>query len=77
MKTTMIAAAMAALIAAPAFAQSHDDHMVMTDDIAWQDVIPGVQLALAWGDPETGDDIWLLRLEPGSGVPTHAHTNDY
>lgn len=75
---TLIAAATAALISTAAFAEGdHDDHLVMADNIAWQDVIPGVQLALGWGNPEVGDDIWLIRIEAGASLPTHAHTNDY
>lgn len=51
---------------------------VMFQSGAWQEVgKPGVQLALAWGDPEAGSDVWLLRMAPGTGIPSHAHTNDY
>ena len=71
-------AAVAALLAAPVWADAHSDHHVEIDDVAWQEVgVPGVQLALGWGDPEAGNDVWLLRMEPGTGVPSHAHTNDY
>ena len=74
----IIVATAAALIATTAIADTHaHDHLVSTDDVAWQDVIPGVQLALAWGTPEAGDDIWLIRMDPGAGVPSHLHTNDY
>ena len=78
MKTFLTAACAAALLSSPVLADAHkDDHIVLLGDVAWQDVIPGVQLALGWGDPAAGDDIWLLRMEPGAGIPSHAHTNDY
>ncbi|MBV0911656.1 cupin domain-containing protein [Anianabacter salinae] len=78
MLKTLFAAATTAVIATSAFADTHaDEHIVMADDIAWQDVVPGIQLALGWGDLEAGDDIWLIRMEPGAALPSHAHTNDY
>jgi len=78
-KTTLLSTAAAALLSTATLADSHgDEHLVMFDDIAWQEIgIPGVQLALAWGNPKAGDDIWLFRMEPGSSLPSHAHTNDY
>lgn len=76
-----LAAVAITALAPPVFADTHahdHDHHVLIGDVAWQEVgIPGVQLALAWGDPEAGDDIWLLRMAPGASLPTHAHTNDY
>lgn len=75
---TLIATATAALIATSAFAAGHDaETHVTADEIAWQDVIPGIQLALAWGTPEAGDDIWMIKMEPGAALPQHLHTNDY
>lgn len=78
MKTSILAVAFGLALSSTALANSHkDDPIVFAGDIAWQDVIPGVQLALGWGDPAAGDDIWLIRMEPGAALPTHAHTNDY
>lgn len=78
MLKTLIATTGLALLATSALADGHgDDHLVLSGDIAWQEVIPGVELALGWGDPEAGDDIWLIRMAPGANLPSHAHTNDY
>jgi hypothetical protein len=74
----LLAATFAALLSTSAFAENHsENHLVMSSDIAWQEVIPGIQLALGWGNPDAGDDIWLIRMEPGAALPSHAHTNDY
>ena len=75
---TLIAAVVGALLWTSAFAGNHsEDHLVRSSDIAWQEVIPGIELALGWGSPDAGDDIWLIRMAPGAALPSHAHTNDY
>ncbi len=76
---TLIATAAAALLATAALADSHGHSAphVALDAVKWVDApIPGVQLALAWGDDETGA-AWLIRMDPGVALPMHTHTHDY
>lgn len=79
MMKTLLAAAAATLLAAAAHAESHGHtgaHVAL-DTVDWVDApIPGVQLALAWGDDATGA-AWLIRMEPGVALPMHTHTHDY
>lgn len=79
MMKTLIAAAAAALIATSAIAESHahDGNHFALEDTAWFDApLPGVQLALAWGDDATGAT-WLIKIDPGTELPPHTHTHDY
>ena len=78
MMKTMIAASAVALISTSAMAEGNDygAHLSL-DAVEWVDApIPGVQLALAWGDDATGAR-WLIKMEPGVALPMHTHTNDY
>lgn len=79
MMKTLIATAAAMVLATTALAEDHghaDTHVAL-EDVAWMDApIPGVQLALAWGDDATGA-AWLIRMEPGAALPMHTHTHDY
>ncbi len=55
MKKLFTAVCAAALLSSPVLADAHkDDHIVFLGDVVWQEVIPGVQLALGWGDPAAG-----------------------
>jgi quercetin dioxygenase-like cupin family protein len=79
MMKTLIAAAAAILISTTAFAQghSHADAHVALKDVKWVDApIPGVQLALAWGEDAKGAT-WLFKMNPGVALPRHTHTNTY
>jgi anti-sigma factor ChrR (cupin superfamily) len=76
---TLIAAALMALISTGAFADNHThaESHVSLDAVEWVDApIPGVQLALAWGDDATGAR-WLFKMDPGVALPMHTHTHDY
>ena len=72
-------AAAAAILATTAFADPHDhaENHVSLENVGWVDApIPGVQLALAWGDDATGA-AWLFKMDPGVVLPMHTHTHDY
>jgi len=79
MMKMLIAATAAALISTNALAESHghgDTHVAL-DAVAWEDApLPGVQLALVWGDDATGAR-WLIKMDPGVALPMHTHTHDY
>ena len=75
----LIAAATAALLTTAAFAdgQSHGENHVALANVEWVNApIPGVQLALAWGNDATGA-AWLFKLDPGVGLPMHSHSHAY
>lgn len=79
MKKTLVAASAAAMIAGGAFADGHDhsESHVALGNVKWVDgPLPGVQLALGWGDDATGAR-WLLKMDPGVSLPMHTHTSDY
>lgn len=79
MMKPLLAAATATLLASTAFAESHGhaENNVPLQDVEWVDApIPGVQLALAWGDDATGA-AWLIKMDPGVALPMHTHTHDY
>jgi len=77
---TLLAATTAALLttaAAGAETHTHGDAHVALANVEWVDApIPGVQLALAWGEDATGA-AWLFKMDPGVALPMHTHTHDY
>lgn len=76
---TLIATATAALLTTAALAEEHghDKHHFALENTEWFDApVPGVQLALAWGDDATGAT-WLFKMDPGVALPMHIHTHDY
>lgn len=79
MMKTLIAAAAAALLSTTAFADGHghgETHVAL-ENVDWVDApLPGVQLALAWGDDAAGAR-WLIKMDPGVALPMHTHTHDY
>lgn len=79
MLKTLLAAAAATLISTTAFAENHghgEAHVALAN-VQWVDApIPGVQLALAWGEDATGA-VWLIKMAPGAALPMHTHTHDY
>ena len=78
MRTLIAAAAAAFVLTNPVLAESHDHngHHVALENVEWMDALPGVQLALAWGDDTTGA-AWLIKMDPGVALPMHTHTHDY
>lgn len=79
MMKTLIAAAAAMLVSTTAHAegQGHGETHFPLEKVEWVDApIPGVQLALAWGDDAVGA-AWLIRIAPGVALPMHTHTHDY
>lgn len=79
MLKTLFAGADLALMATSALADAHDhaDNHVALANVEWVDApIPGVQLALAWGDDATGA-AWLIKMDSGVALPMHTHTHDY
>ncbi|WP_439122341.1 cupin domain-containing protein [Marivita sp.] len=79
MLKTLISAVAAALISTSVMAESHSHGgaHVSLDTVEWVDApIPGVQLALAWGNDATGA-AWLIKMGPGVALPMHIHTHDY
>lgn len=78
MMKTIISAVAALTFATAALAgDAHAPHHAALENVEWVDApIPGVQLALAWGDDAKGAT-WLFKMEPGVAIPPHTHTHDY
>ncbi|PXW67565.1 hypothetical protein C7964_106140 [Loktanella sp. PT4BL] len=79
MLKTLIAATAATLLTTFATADGHGHGAmhVALENVAWEDApLPGVQLALAWGEDATGAT-WLFKMEPGVALPMHTHSSDY
>lgn len=75
MMKALIAAAAATLLTTAVLAEG-ETHVAL-GAVEWVDApIPGVQLALAWGDDATGA-AWLIKMDPGVALPMHTHTHDY
>lgn len=76
---TLLATAAAILISTTVFAENHghEGTHVALENVEWFDApLPGVQLALAWGDDATGA-AWFFKMDPGVALPMHTHTHDY
>ena len=43
---------------------------------AWEDLAPGIQLKILHLEKSSNTRSFLLRMEPGSRVPVHSHTQD-
>lgn len=79
MRKLLLATAAVFALATGAFADDavHASPHVALGDVEWLDApIPGVQLALAWGEDATGA-AWLFKIDPGVELPMHIHTHDY
>jgi len=75
----LITAVTAILLTTPVLAEerTHVKHHFELENVEWVDApIPGVQLAHAWGEDETGA-AWLFKIDPGVALPMHTHTHDY
>ena len=67
------------LIAVP-LAQAQDSttpSLVLFDDLQWGEVIPGVAFANAYGDWQTEAHGKFVRIESGTSVALHTHTNPF
>jgi anti-sigma factor ChrR (cupin superfamily) len=42
----------------------------------WKQIAPGIQLKVLHVEPTTNSRSFLLRMEPGSRVPVHSHTQE-
>ncbi|MGF1550769.1 MAG: cupin domain-containing protein [Sphingomonadaceae bacterium] len=73
----VIAAALAASLSG-ACAAVPDDDTLPSDDLRWQEIVPGVvSFAPAHGHWEEGAHGRFARIEPGATVPMHIHSRPY
>jgi len=47
-----------------------------SDRATYQEMMPGVQQAVVWGDPSTGAHGTFTKFRPGYDAGMHTHTND-
>jgi quercetin dioxygenase-like cupin family protein len=46
------------------------------DRAEFKEIIPGVSMAVLWGNPDTGPHGTFTKFVPGLDAGTHTHTND-
>ncbi len=44
------------------------------DEMQWQPLRPGIEIARLYGDADRGPSAALLRYQPGARLPRHKHT---
>jgi quercetin dioxygenase-like cupin family protein len=49
---------------------------VSSEQTAFKEAMPGVSMAVLWGDPKTGAHGTFTKFTPGYDAGTHTHTND-
>ncbi len=49
---------------------------VHSDDGLWIEIAPKIKKKVLYANPETGDESYLLRAEPGAEAPSHVHEHD-
>lgn len=76
-KTTLsiATAAVGLMVTTAAFAEQ--SKYVTFDQLNWEPQVPGIDIAVLWGDYNGEDYGLLVRLKPGSSVPRHSHAFDY
>lgn len=55
---------------------AHPDNL-SADKLEWQEIVPGVQFAAAYGDWNTQSHGKFVKFAPGTVVPPHTHTGAY
>jgi quercetin dioxygenase-like cupin family protein len=88
MKTSLIVTAVAALALAagsvgvtqaqtePASKSKTDVVYASADQATFKERMPGVSMAVLWGDPEKGAHGTFTKFAPGYDAGTHTHTSD-
>jgi quercetin dioxygenase-like cupin family protein len=49
---------------------------VSSEQATYKEAMPGVSMAVLWGDPEKGAHGTFTKFTPGYDAGTHTHTND-
>jgi quercetin dioxygenase-like cupin family protein len=49
---------------------------VSSEQATYKEAMPGVSMAVLWGDPEKGAHGTFTKFAPGYDAGTHTHTND-
>ncbi len=71
---------LAMLIAPSLPAAAEDRHMpkgVVFDEMAWEELAPGITVAQLWKDEKSKDTGFLMKVVPGFEGIGHGHTNAY
>jgi beta-alanine degradation protein BauB len=75
-KWTLMAAAVAAAALCTG-GQAKAGDTIAVADLQWKEMFPGVKFALSYGDWEKGAHGKFVRIDHGTKVPLHLHSNDY
>ncbi len=51
-------------------------HIIAVNDVAWQDLTPGITLKILWQDAPTKRRVQMARFAPGAQLPQHRHVGD-
>lgn len=80
MKTQIVLAACAAVLASTPFVQAGemDSVFIAAEDVQFEDIIPEVvAFATVTGDRETGPHGTFVRIPAGAATPMHTHSTAY
>ena len=50
--------------------------IIAVDDVAWQELKPGITFKVLWQDPATKRRAQMTRFAPGAELPRHRHAGD-
>jgi quercetin dioxygenase-like cupin family protein len=49
---------------------------MLSESASYKERVPGVSMAVVWGDPDKGAHGTFTKFQPGYDAKTHTHTND-
>lgn len=50
--------------------------IIAVNDVAWQELTPGITFKILWQDPQTKRRAQMTRFAPGARLPQHRHVGD-
>jgi anti-sigma factor ChrR (cupin superfamily) len=50
--------------------------IIAVNDVAWQELKPGISFKVLWQDQQTKRRVQIARFEPGATLPAHRHVGD-
>jgi mannose-6-phosphate isomerase-like protein (cupin superfamily) len=57
-------------------AKNKEVNYVSAETATYKEIMPGVSMAIVWGDPEKGRHGTFTKFAPGHDAGMHTHTND-
>jgi anti-sigma factor ChrR (cupin superfamily) len=59
-----------------AMTTSPRSRIIAVNDVAWQELKPGITFKILWQDPPTKRRVQMTRFAPGAELPRHRHVGD-